>query len=30
VIVQALDDKQARGGIVVLENWTGEFAHPPR
>ena len=30
VIVQALNDKQGEGGIVVLENWTGEFAHPSR
>jgi hypothetical protein len=30
VIVQALNDKQGESGIVVLENWTGEFAHPPR
>jgi hypothetical protein len=30
VIVQALNDKQAAGGIVILENWTGEFARPPR
>jgi hypothetical protein len=28
VIVQALNDKQAEGGVVVLENWTGEFVHP--
>jgi hypothetical protein len=30
VIVQALDDKRDLSGIVVVENWSREFARPGR